>query len=64
MKKRQILFDSNKEQIEQPLEFPYKKEFFKKFNRYNSRNKIKILIKDIKSSEIPIKYIKQKIKNN
>ena len=61
MKKRQILFDSNKEQIEQPLEFPYKKEFFKKFNRYNSRNKIKILIKDIKSSEIPIKYIKQKI---
>ena len=64
MKKRQILFDSNKEQIEQPLEFPYKKEFFKKFNRYNSRNKIKILIKDIKSSEIPIKYIKKKIKNN
>ena len=65
IKKRQLLFDSKKDQIEHPLDFPYKKEFFHRFNRINSRNRIKLLIKDdIKSNELPIKYIKQKIDNN
>ena len=65
IKRRQILFDSKKDQIEHPLDFPYKKEFFHRFNRINSRNRIKLLIKDeIKSNELPIKYIKQKIGSN
>ena len=65
IKKRQLLFDSKKDQIEHPLDFPYKKEFFHRFNRINSRNRIKSLIKEeIKSNELPIKYIKQKIDNN
>ena len=65
IKKRQLLFYSKKEQIEQPLDFPYKKEFFKRFNRINSRNRIKIIIKEnIKSSELPNKYIYQKINYN
>ena len=42
VKKRQFLYYDNKDKVEYHLEFPYKKEFFKKQNRlYNIKQKLK-----------------------
>ena len=41
VKKRQFLYYDNKDKVEYHLEFPYKKEFFKKQNRmYNNKKKV------------------------
>ena len=56
IKKRQMIFNSGKDRIEHPIEYPYKKEFFKKYNRLNSRNNIKLLInEEIKNNDTHIK---------
>jgi hypothetical protein len=41
VKKRQLLYFDSKDKVEYHLEFPYKKEFFKKQNRmYNNKKKV------------------------
>lgn len=63
IKKRQINFDSGKDKIEYPIEYPYKKEFFRRFNRLKSGRKKRNLIKEkIKNNNIAINYLKTKKK--
>ena len=46
IKKRQILYHSNKNKVEYGLNFPYKKEFFKRYNRIKNKNNMKLVIND------------------
>ena len=65
IKKRQLKFNSGKDKIEYVLDFPYKKEFFKRYNRINRKNNIKLLINEnIKNSDIHNQNKYQKIRNN
>ena len=55
IKKRQILFSSGNDKIEYPIDYPYKKEFFKRYNRLYSKNNIKLLINEEIKNITPIK---------
>jgi len=56
IKKRQMIFNSGKDRIEYPIDYPYKKEFFKKYNRLKSKNNIKLLInEETKNNDTHIK---------
>ena len=55
IKKRQNLFHNGKDKVEQPIEYPYKKEFFKRYYRLNnksSRNRTVLKVENKKINDM------------